>query len=297
MEEVVQELIAEAFSGGSVWLYLFVFAGGLLASVTPCVYPVLPLTVGYIGSRAAGSRARAFWLSLAMVAGLALVYGVLGAVLAALGLRFGTLSTNGWLLFLVALFFMGMSLFLMDAFTLPTPSVLGEMKGRTERFTSIGGAFIFGGVSALVIGPCSTPILAVIVGAVTLTLREATGWAHVAELVRAGVLLFLFGLGQGALVLLCGTFAGLLAKLPRAGQWMVRVKKGFGLLVLLGASLLLVHVGQGTDFPRLAALLARAESVTLMEDGGDAGSGPKDGGTEPTDNETGSRYGADEFLD
>jgi thiol:disulfide interchange protein DsbD len=295
MEEALRELITDAMAGGSAWIFLFAFVGGLLASVTPCVYPVLPLTVGYIGSRAAGSRGRAFWLSLAIVLGLALVYGVLGATLAALGLRFASLASNGWLLFGVAVFFVAMSLFLMDAFTLPTPAALGAMKGKTERFTGVAGAFVFGGVSALVIGPCSTPILAVIIGTVALTLRETTGWAHVAELLRAGVLLFLFGLGQGALVLVCGTFAGLLAKLPRAGQWMVRVKKGFGLLVLAGAMLLLVHVGQGTDFPRLTGILAALETDTSSEPVRDEGTGEPEGPTATDDGD--SLYGDDPFLE
>ena len=68
------------------------------------------------------------------------------------------------------------------------------------------------------------------------------------------------GRGQGSLIFLCGTFSGLLGYLPKSGRWMVRVKKGFALLVLAGASLLFVYVGQSTDFPRLIDLLARLEA-------------------------------------
>ena len=114
--------------------------------------------------------------------------------------------------------------------------------------------------------------------------------------------LFLFGLGQGTLILLAGTFTGFLSKLPRSGQWMDKVKKGFALAVMLAASLMLVYVGQATDFPDLSRIIsgaggAEAPVVRSSDEGpgsaapalpapDDGGAGDRDGG-----------FGGDEFLD
>ena len=86
------------------------------------------------------------------------------------------------------------------------------------------------------------------------------------QVLSGGLKLFLFGLGQGTLIVLCGVFAGLLARLPKSGQWMVTLKKGFAMLVIAGASLLLVYTGQGTDFPDLTRLLAAAEGGATGEE-------------------------------
>ena len=121
--------------------------------------------------------------------------------------------------------------------------------------------------------------------AVAATLQQAEGAAFVYQALTGGLKLFLFGLGQGALILLTGTFAGLLTRLPKSGKWMVTVKKAFAMLVLAGASLLLVYVGQATGFPDLTRLLARAETK------------PAEVSTELSQPIEDSRFGGDEFLE
>jgi cytochrome c-type biogenesis protein len=79
MIEQIQHLLEGAFRQDTVGLYFLMFSGGLFASVTPCTYPVLPLTIGFIGNQAGANRLRAFLLSLSLVTGLAAVYAVLGA--------------------------------------------------------------------------------------------------------------------------------------------------------------------------------------------------------------------------
>ena len=285
MIDSLQAMLDNAMTSGSILVYLLAFVGGVAASFTPCTYPVLPLTVGYIGNMSDGSKRRGFMLSLALVFGMALVYAVVGTFFAAIGTQFGAIWANGWIVFAIAWFFILMSLFLMDVFLFPVPGFLQQLGAKNTGQWGLLGAFIVGGVSGLVVGPCTGPILAIVIVAVSTTLEEAQGIAFVYQALTGGLKLFLFGLGQGTLILLCGTFAGLLLRLPKSGQWMVTLKKGFAMLALAGSSLLLVYVGQATDFPDLTRLLAGTESVAEEVVNETSRTVPADG------------FGGDEFLD
>jgi thiol:disulfide interchange protein DsbD len=256
----IEHLLEEALRQGSFMPYLLMFGGGLLASLTPCTYPVLPLTVGYIGHQAGASRLRVFLMSLSLVTGLATVYAVLGVIVAAVGGTFGAIMGNGVILYAVAMYFLIMGLFLLDVFSLPTPEFLTRLQSKSANRKGVLGAFVVGGVSGLIVGPCTGPILAVALGAIALTLKNVHGILYVLQALKGGILLFLFGLGQGALILLAGIATGFLIKLPKAGQWMETVKKGFALMIIGAATLLFVFVGQNTDFPSLTRLLASTET-------------------------------------
>lgn len=260
----------EAFRQNTVWLYFLMFGGGLLASVTPCTYPVLPLTIGYIGNQAGASRLRAFILSLSLVTGLAVVYAVLGAIVAAVGGTFGSIIGNGFVLYAIAMYYLIMGLFLLEVFHLPTPQFFSRLYAKTANSKGILGAFVIGGVSGLIVGPCTGPILAVALAAIALTLQNVHGVDYVLQILKGGVLLFLFGLGQGALILVAGIFTGFILKLPKAGAWMEVVKKGFALSIIIAASLLFVFVGQNTDFPSLTRFLASSEPSAVSTQKNDA---------------------------
>ncbi|MHB8909432.1 MAG: cytochrome c biogenesis protein CcdA [Syntrophales bacterium] len=264
MVDQIQHLLEEAFRQDTIGLYFLMLGGGLFASVTPCTYPVLPLTVGYIGNQAGANRLRAFLLSLSLVTGLAAVYAILGAVVAAVGGTFGSIMGNGLVLYAVALYFLTMGLFLLDVFHMPTPAYVSRLHAKSANSKGMLGAFVIGGVSGLIVGPCTGPILAVALGAIALTLKTVHGVDYALQIIKGSVLLFLFGFGQGALILLAGTFTGFILKLPRAGAWMEAVKKGFALSIILAASLMFVFVGQNTDFPSLMRLLASTEPTAVV---------------------------------
>lgn len=205
------------------------FLGGVLASLTPCVYPMIPITAGVIGhANVGGSRWRGFALSLTYVIGMALTYAALGIFAAATGQFFGKINTSPWTFLIVGNVILLFGLGMLDVIQLPT--FAGQL---TNRRLGLAGIFLAGISSALVAGPCTTPVLG------SLLAYTATSQS----LLAGGLLLFAFSLGMGALLLGVGTFSGCLALIPRSGAWMVKVKKTMGLLMLGIAQYFFIKAG------------------------------------------------------
>jgi len=217
------------------WLGLLVaLVGGILAGFTPCTYPMLPITVAFVGSRAGGRRWRGFLLSVFYVFGMAVVYSALGAAAALTGRLFGTLTMNPWVYLFVGNLCLLFALTLLDVIPLRMPAFLSRLQTRSFSGHDLVTSVFMGGVSALVVSPCTTPILGALLTLV------ATG-----QNVLWGMgMLFLFAYGMGSLVILVGTFAGLLTSLPRSGPWMARIQKGFALVMILAAEYFFVKAGE-----------------------------------------------------
>ncbi|PIE69721.1 MAG: thiol:disulfide interchange protein [Deltaproteobacteria bacterium] len=208
---------------------LIAYLAGLLASLTPCVYPMIPITASVIGgSSVGGSRLRSLALSLAYVLGLALMYAAMGIFAAATGQFFGALNTNPWVLFGLANFLLIFGLGMLDVFQLPTFAVSGNAKRK-----GLTGAFVVGMTSALAAGPCTAPVLGGL-----LTYVATSG-----DMFRGGLLLFVFALGMGTLLLAIGVFSGFLAAMPRSGVWMVRIKAILGVVLIGLAEYFLIRAG------------------------------------------------------
>ncbi len=239
------DLFDAYLAAGSALAYAAAFAGGALVSFTPCVYPLLPVTVGYVGGRSRGSRARAFLLSLSYALGMAAVYAGLGAAAALSGTVFGASAASPAVNAAVGAICVLMGLSLFDLFRLPVPA-FSAGTGAAARRGGVAGAFAFGAASGLVVGPCTAPVMGSLLVYVGTRQNVLFGTS----------LLFAFALGMGLLPVLGGTFAGFLAALPRSGPWLLRVKKGFGIvLVAAGAWFLLTAAGVKTGpGPRTAAL-------------------------------------------
>jgi len=213
---------------------LLAFGGGILASLTPCSYPMLPITVAFVGGKACGSRRRGFTLSVFYVLGLAVVYSALGAFAALSGQLFGALTNSRWTYLLVGNLCLFFGLAMLEAVPLTPPAFLNRLKVRDLPGHDILTSVLLGGASALVVSTCTTPILAVLLTLVAA--RQSVAW---------GIgLLFAFSYGLGALVILVGTFTGLLSSLPRSGVWTRRVQKFFGLIMILAAEYYFIKTGE-----------------------------------------------------
>lgn len=209
--------------------FVAIFLAGVGVSFTPCVYPVIPITLGYIGARSAGNRLKGFTLSLVYVLGMALTYACLGAFAALTGQLFGRIGSNPWTYFIVANLCIVLGVSMLGGFNLPQLTFTG---GRISKRGYLG-AFLVGIVSGLIVGPCTAPVLASVLVYVASRQNVLYGFS----------LLFVFGYGVGFLMIILGTFTGLLSSLPRSGVWLERVKKIFGWILILTGEYLLVVMG------------------------------------------------------
>ncbi len=210
------------------------YLAGLLVGLTPCVYPVIPIIIGFFGSRKPQSGLKVFGLSVVYVVGMALVYAALGAFTALTGKLFGRVQSSPWTFFVIGnvCFLMGLSM--MGLFKINIhlpPSIVRFQSTRSSGFMS---SFIMGATSGLLIGPCTTPVLFVLLTLV------ATGQSVLGGM----LLLFIFAFGMGTLLIVPGVFSAMLRRMPKSGRWVVYVEKGFGLLLAAVGEYYLIKMGE-----------------------------------------------------
>jgi cytochrome c-type biogenesis protein len=218
---------------GSPAAYAIAFLGGLLTSFTPCTYPILPVTVGYLGSRSGRSRMRILLASGMYAVGMATTYAVLGMAAGLTGRMFGEVTAHPLSYLVMGNVCILLSLSLFDVFRMTTPGFLARLGSAGDGGTP-GGAFLVGICSGIVVGPCTAPVL----GGLLLYVGSS------GHPVFGASLLFTFAVGMALPVVVLGTFAGLLAGMPRSGAWLVKVKKGFGVLLLFAGEYLLLEAGK-----------------------------------------------------
>jgi cytochrome c-type biogenesis protein len=229
--------ISDALTANPLAALPLLFVAGLLTSLTPCVYPMIPITVALVGQESIGvqrSRWRPLFLTLSYVVGVALVYALLGVIAGMSGTIFGSISSNPWLYFLQANVLMLAGLFMLDVFTFTIPASTMAWATRVGGGGHYGGAFAMGSVSGLVAAPCGAPVMAAVLTWVTRTQSAVLGFIY----------LFVFSLGMCALLVVVGVSSGRAAGLPKAGAWMLRVKRLFGFVMLGVAEYYLIKMGQ-----------------------------------------------------
>jgi thioredoxin:protein disulfide reductase len=245
----VADQLKSAMSSGNVWLSLaLVFAGGFLTSLSPCVYPLIPVTLSILGTRKAKSPMQGFWLAAVYVLGMVVLFTTLGVSFAALGVVAGSLLQSPVVTIGVALFCLAMAASMFGAFEFALPSSL-QTKLSSVGGGGFGGAFVMGLVAGIIAAPCTGPVLSFIL---TLIAREN-------NLPKGALLMVFYALGMGVPFLVLGTFSQAISRMPKSGNWMEVVKSIFGLL-MIGAALYYLTLGIPA-LGRLTAPLSGAGSI------------------------------------
>jgi thiol:disulfide interchange protein DsbD len=234
--------VAAQLSGNPAAALPLLFGAGVLTSLTPCVYPMIPITAAIVGGQStadreagrATSRWRPVALTLTYVLGLATVYAGLGLLAGLTGTMFGTVSSNPWAYFVMANLLLVAALAMLDVLPVRVPAALMQRAASAGTGGRFAGAFVMGAASGLVAAPCSAPVMAAVLTWVSTTGSALLGFAY----------LFTFSVGMCTLLVAVGLSAGALTRLPRAGTWMLTVKKVFAFAMLAMAEYYLVKMGQ-----------------------------------------------------
>lgn len=222
-EEINKEkdsLASTLESSGILLSLIFIFIGGLALNLTPCVYPLIPITIGYFGGQAEGKTSRLFLLGILYVLGMALTYSIIGVVTALSGAVFGTLLQNPFVIVGIALLFIVLSLSQFGVYEFKLPDKLVMKAGGAKG--GVMGAFFMGLTMGIVAAPCIGPF---VLGLVTYVAAKGDAF-------YGFLMFFVLALGLGFPYLLLALFSGKIKKLPRAGDWMEGVKHIFGFLLL-----------------------------------------------------------------
>jgi len=240
MEDLIGNLQV-LLAGNSMLAFPAAFVAGLFISFTPCVYPIIPIQLGFIGGQtslaagdesAASTSFRGFKLSVLFVFGMAAVYAVLGAFAALTGTLFGSWASSPWTYIVVGNVILVLALSMFDVFQIQAPQFLMRLNPE-KKGNGYLSAVLVGAVSGLVVGPCTAPAL----GA-TLAYVGTQG-----NVLFGTLVLFVFALGMGSLMIVLGTFSGALSMMPRSGGWMVKVKTAFGVVMIIIAQYLFIQAG------------------------------------------------------
>jgi thiol:disulfide interchange protein DsbD len=215
------DAFTEALARGPVYAALAALAGGFVVSLTPCVYPMVAVTVSVFGAREAKSRWEGAALSAAFVLGIVAMFVPLGVAAGLTGSIFGSVLQNRWVIVAMALLFLALAASLFGAFELALPAAL------TNRLAMLGGlgyrgAFLLGLACGLIASPCTGPVLTGILAWIAKTKSAGLG----------ALAMGAFALGLGMPFFVVGTFA---VQLPKSGRWMVHVKSILGIVLVVVA--------------------------------------------------------------
>ncbi|WP_163862297.1 protein-disulfide reductase DsbD family protein [Myxococcus eversor] len=195
-----------------------VFGGGLLTALTPCVYPLIPITVSVFGARKAESRGKALLLTTSYIVGMGVVFSALGILAAKTGQAFGSMLGHPAVVTGLAVFLLLLASSMFGAFELALPSSL-QTRLNSVGGAGVAGAFLMGSVSGFLAAPCTGPVLTGLLAFVAKTANTTLGAS----------LLFIYALGIGVPFFILGVST---VRLPKSGVWMEWVKSVLGIVLV-----------------------------------------------------------------
>ncbi|MDZ7260852.1 MAG: protein-disulfide reductase DsbD [candidate division KSB1 bacterium] len=204
------------------WLlaFLVIFLGGLALNLTPCVYPLIPITISYFGGQSQGKSGKTFVLALVYVLGMAIMYSILGVIAAFTGTILGASLQNPGVLIFVAVVFVALALSMFDIYEIRPPRFLMNFSGGSKQ--GYGGALFMGLTVGIVAAPCIGPFVFSLLTYIGASGNPFLGFG----------MFFTLALGLGLPYLILGIFSGAIHRLPRSGVWMVWVRKIFGFILI-----------------------------------------------------------------
>ena len=206
-----------------LWTLLSVFAGGLALNLTPCVYPLIPITVAYFSGRGKAGKGSTIIHGLCYIGGLALVNSVLGVVAALSGGLMGEILQSPWVLTVIALVLLAFATSLFGFWELRLP--FGLTQWASKSYSGYAGSLFMGGTLGVVAAPCIGPFVLGLLAWVAAVGEPLFGWA----------VFFTLSIGLGTPLFVLALFSGQMVKLPRSGHWMIWVRHLMG-WVLVGVA-------------------------------------------------------------
>ena len=243
---------------GLILTFIIIFFGGLALNLTPCVYPLIPITISFFGGNDT-SKGKTFWMALAYVLGIAVTYSVLGVVAALGGGLFGTLLTNPIVLIAIAAILVGLSLSMFGVYEFRLPT--GLMTAASQSKAGIFGSFFMGLTLGIVAAPCVGPF---VIGLLTYVAAQQS-------VVLGFSMFFTLAMGLGLPYLFLAMFSSKISAMPRSGAWMIGVRVIFGLVLIAMAIYFLMPLLGDYANPVMALFLIGAGVYLIMFD--DSGSG------------------------
>jgi len=228
---------------GLAVIFLLVFLGGLALNLTPCVYPIIPITISYFGGQAEGKKGAVALHAVLYVLGMAVTYSILGVVAAFTGGLFGAALSYPPVLIVIALIMVALALSMFDVYEFRMPAFLNKLAGGSQK--GYLGTILMGLTVGIVAAPCIGPF---VLGLLTYVGNRGNVFLGFS-------LFFVLALGRGVPFLILGFFSGSLSKLPRSGGWMVWVRKIFGFILIAMAAYFLKTLFPDTLYYHLALAL------------------------------------------
>ncbi len=200
--------------------FVLVFLGGLALNLTPCVYPLIPITISYFGGQAEGKKGSLVTHAVLYVLGMAITYSILGVIAALTGSLFGAALQNPVVLIVIALILIALSLSMFDLYEIRVPAFLSNFAGGSRQ--GFFGTFFMGLTVGIVAAPCIGPFV----------LALLTYVGNRGDVFLGFWMFFVLALGLGLPFLFLGIFSGSIGKLPRSGAWMIWVRAIFGFVLI-----------------------------------------------------------------
>jgi len=199
---------------------LLIFLGGLALNLTPCVYPLIPITISYFGAQASGSRLQSIFMGIFYALGMSITYSALGLFAAFTGSLFGTALQSPIVVIIISLVFIALALSMFGLYEIRVPQKLAVAGNKNRK--GFFGSMIMGLLVGIIAAPCIGPFV--------LSLLVYVG--KIGNPLYGFLLFFILSMGLGFPYIILAAFSSSLNKLPRSGEWMMGVKVIFGFLLI-----------------------------------------------------------------